>query len=157
MLSASTFAHAWLCVTDGPTDITHLPCHTFFYIFRHCKEREEGGGGGTTHWVGTGVQIRPPLAVPRGLLLCWWFFNDPSLATASLCCHEWQADGKSWWVNLTYQKRVEKDLLSLHPSKVPFLLRHFRENLFFFVSCFKLKWRQQQILTQNITLGVLGC
>lgn len=74
------------------------------------SEREREGGSETTHWVGTRVQIRLPLAVPGGPLLCWWFFNDPSLATGSLYCLEWRADGKSWWVNLTYQKRVERGL-----------------------------------------------
>lgn len=87
--------HAWLRLTDGPIGITHRSRRIISpSLEEREREGEEKRGRETTHWDGTGVQIRLPLAVPGGALLCWWFFNDPSLATGSLYCHEWQADGE---------------------------------------------------------------
>lgn len=72
---------------------------TMLHIFHPPPERKREGERETTHWVGTGVQIRLPLAVPGGPLLCWWLFNDPSMATGSLYCLDGQmgkADGLIW-------------------------------------------------------------
>lgn len=53
----SVCGHAWLRVTDGPH--RHHP-PTMLHIYAPPPERERGKEGGrqTTHWVGTGVQIR---------------------------------------------------------------------------------------------------
>lgn len=75
------------------------PTYHVAHISSPPPEREREGERETTHWVGTGVQIRLPLAVPGGPLLCWWLFNDPSMATGSLYCLDGQmgkADGLIW-------------------------------------------------------------